>query len=50
MRSIEGEGKNYKRETIKVRRSNGDTVPALTYTVINPRAGFKTNINYVIRR
>ncbi len=44
---IEGEGKNYKRETIKVRRSNGDTVAALTYTVINPRAGFKTNINYV---
>jgi cation transport regulator ChaC len=44
---IEGEGTNYKRETIQVRRQNGDIATALTYTVTNPKAGLKTNIDYV---
>jgi hypothetical protein len=44
---IEGESKNYKRECIDVRCRNGKVVTALTYTVINPRAGLKTNLNYV---
>lgn len=41
------EGECYKRETIKVRRQNGDIVPALTYTVKDPTPGLKTNIDYV---
>jgi len=44
---IEGEGTNYKRETIKVCRPNGEVVPALTYTVKSPKPGLKTNIDYV---
>lgn len=44
---IEGEGTNYKRETIQVRRQNGDIATALTYTVRNPKPGLKTNIDYV---
>lgn len=44
---IEGEGTNYRRETIHVRRQNGDIVAALTYTVTNPKPGLKTNIDYV---
>jgi hypothetical protein len=44
---IEGEGTNYKRETIQVRRKNGDIASALTYTVRNPKTGLKTNIDYV---
>jgi len=45
--AIEGEGKNYKREAIKVRRQNGEIVAALTYTVKDPKTGLKTNIDYV---
>jgi cation transport regulator ChaC len=45
--AIEGEGTNYKRETIKVRRPNGETVLALTYTVKCPKPGLRTNIDYV---
>jgi hypothetical protein len=45
--AIEGEGGNYRREPIFVRRLDGEVVPALTYTVINPQPGLKTNINYV---
>lgn len=42
---IEGESTNYKRETIEVRRANGEIVPALTYTVKNPQVGLKTNVD-----
>jgi hypothetical protein len=45
--AIEGESTNYKRETIDVRRLNGDVVPALTYTVKDPQPGLRTNIEYV---
>ena len=41
------EGKNYKRETIKVCRSDGEVLSALTYTVRCPTPGLKTNIDYV---
>lgn len=41
------EGTNYKRETIKVRRPDGGTVSALTYTVRDPKRGLKTNVDYV---
>jgi cation transport regulator ChaC len=44
---IEGEGTNYKRETITVRRPSGQIVSALTYTVRYPKPGLKTNIAYV---
>jgi len=44
---IEGEGTNYKRETIKVCCPNNRVVSALTYTVKCPRAGLRTNIDYV---
>jgi len=44
---IEGESTNYKRETIEVRRANGDVVQALTYTVKAPQPGLKTNVEYV---
>ena len=44
---IEGEGTNYKRENINVRHSNDEIVRALTYTVICPEPGLKTNIDYV---
>lgn len=46
---IEGEGKNYKREAIKVRRQNGEITSALTYTVRDPKPGLKTDIDYVRR-
>ena len=45
--AIEGEGRNYKRETINVRREDGEVIPALTYTVKEPVPGLKTNIDYV---
>jgi cation transport regulator ChaC len=44
---IEGEGTNYNREMIKVRRPDGEVVLALTYTVKCPKPGLKTNIDYV---
>jgi gamma-glutamylcyclotransferase len=44
---IEGEGTNYKRETIQVRRQNGDIANAQTYTVKNPKPELKTNTDYV---
>lgn len=44
---IEGEGTNYKRETIKVCCPNGKIVSALTYTVKCPKAGLRTNTDYV---
>lgn len=45
--AIEGEGKNYERREINVRTPGGEVVTALTYTVKNPRAGLKTDIDYV---
>jgi cation transport regulator ChaC len=45
--AIEGEGTNYKREMIQVRRPDGQIVEAFTYIVINPEPGLKTNVNYV---
>jgi cation transport regulator ChaC len=44
---IEGEGTNYKRAVIKVRRQNGNVVEVLTYTVKKPKSGLMTNIDYV---
>jgi gamma-glutamylcyclotransferase (GGCT)/AIG2-like uncharacterized protein YtfP len=45
--AIEGEGTNYKRETITVRRNDGFIVSALTYRVRNPQPNLKTNLQYV---
>jgi hypothetical protein len=44
---IEGEGKNYRREMIRVRRPSGEILNALTYTVAKPQTGLRTNIDYV---
>lgn len=45
--AIEGEGINYRRETIAVRRINGQVIDALTYRVKSPIPGLKTNLEYV---
>lgn len=45
--AIEGEGANYKRETIAVRRNDGAIISALTYRVRNPQPDLKTNLEYV---
>ena len=45
--AIEGEGGNYKRETIAVRRDNGPIVTGLTYRVQSPKPDLKTNLEYV---
>jgi hypothetical protein len=45
--AIEGEGANYKRETIAVRPENGLIVKALTYRVRNPKPNLKTSLEYV---
>jgi gamma-glutamylcyclotransferase (GGCT)/AIG2-like uncharacterized protein YtfP len=45
--AIEGEGANYERREIDVRTPDGKTVTALTYTVRNPQADLKTDIDYV---
>lgn len=45
--AIEGEGTNYERREIEVRKPDGSIVTALTYTVRNPRSGLKTNFDYV---
>ncbi len=44
---VEGEGSNYKRQTIKVRRSSGEVVEAYTYLALNPRTDIKTYAEYV---
>jgi Gamma-glutamyl cyclotransferase, AIG2-like len=44
--AIEGEGTNYKREMIDVRRPSGQIVRALTYTAKNPKSGLKTSNKY----
>jgi hypothetical protein len=41
------EGKQYKRETIPVRRTNGEIVRALTYTVKAPERDVRTSLEYV---
>jgi gamma-glutamylcyclotransferase len=45
--AIEGEGSNYSRETIAVRRDNGLIVTALTYRAKKPKQGIKTSLEYV---
>ena len=45
--AIEGEGANYKRETLAVRRNDGPTVTALTYLVQNPKPDLQTSLEYV---
>jgi hypothetical protein len=45
--AIEGEGANYKRETIDVRRDNGTIITAITYRVQNPQPHLKTSLEYV---
>ena len=45
--AIEGEGTNYKRESIDVRRTNGEIVQVTTYIVKSPKDGLKTSIEYV---
>jgi len=45
--AIEGEGTNYKRETIEVRRDNRTIITALTYRVQNPTPHLKTSLEYV---
>lgn len=45
--AIEGEGTNYERKEIRVCTGDGEVVSALTYTVINPRSGLKTDLDYV---
>ena len=45
--AIEGEGTNYKRETIAVRQDSGPIVKALTYRVRNPKPNLQTSLEYV---
>jgi cation transport regulator ChaC len=45
--AIEGEGKNYCRIELPVRRSNGDVITALTYVVQDPKDFLKTSTEYV---
>lgn len=45
--AIEGQGKNYERKEIRVRKPDGHVVEALTYTVITPCDGLTTGIDYV---
>jgi hypothetical protein len=45
--AIDGEGTNYKRESIDVRRPEGGIVTALTYTVVSPKPALKTSGKYV---
>jgi gamma-glutamylcyclotransferase (GGCT)/AIG2-like uncharacterized protein YtfP len=44
---IEGEGTNYRRETIAVRKDGDTIVKALTYRVRNPTPDLKTSLEYV---
>jgi len=47
MDDIEGEGTVYRRESIAVRRPDGQIVTALTYRVISPQQRLETNLEYV---
>lgn len=44
---IEGEGTNYSRETVVVRKDDDSIVKAFTYRVRNPTPGLKTSLEYV---
>jgi hypothetical protein len=41
------EGANYARHQITVKSANGELLAATTYRVIHPRAGLRTNVEYV---
>jgi cation transport regulator ChaC len=45
--AIEGEGRNYERGCISVRRSDGQIVEALTYRTKAPQSGLRTSTDYV---
>jgi gamma-glutamylcyclotransferase len=45
--AIEGEGTNYARQAVTVKSANGELLSATTYRVIHPRAGLRTNVEYV---
>jgi hypothetical protein len=45
--AIEGEGTNYARHPITVKSASGELLAATTYRVIHPRAGLRTNVEYV---
>ncbi len=47
MDAIEGEGTNYIRENIEVRRADGEKLIALTYVVKNRKEGLRTSLAYV---
>jgi hypothetical protein len=47
MDAIEGEGKNYRRAGIEVRRPSGEVVYATTYLVIKPTTEHRTSAAYV---
>jgi len=45
--AIEGEGRNYKRVPIRLKRPDGSFVEAVTYVVIKKETGLKTSLEYV---
>ena len=45
--AIEGEGANYRRETISVQQDSGPIVTANTYRVQVPKPGLRTGLEYV---
>jgi len=45
--AIEGEGENYERGCISVRRPDGRIVEALTYRTREPQSGLRTSTGYV---
>lgn len=45
--AIEGEGTNYIRKTIKLLKTDGAQISAITYVVKEPMAGYKTSMAYV---
>jgi cation transport regulator ChaC len=45
--AIEGEGSNYTRAQIEVRREDGSIATALTYVALNPQQGIQTSWEYV---
>jgi hypothetical protein len=47
MDAIEGEGTNYERRKIQVRKPSGEVVEAVTYTVIEREQNILTNAAYV---
>ena len=45
--AIEGEGKNYKRRPLQIRKAGLNPIEAITYTVIRPAEGLQTSLAYV---